>query len=241
MSISLSALIITLIVLFFAAFTKAVLGFGEALLAIPLLTFVVGIQIATPLIGLIGASMTVLLMARGWQQIDLAATRQLVLAALAGVPAGIIGLKRLPSEWAVAVLGILLILFGLYNLYKPALTPVSGDHWAYLFGFLSGLFGGAYTMAGPPIIVYGAMRRWPPEQFRGTVQSFFLPVSVMILIGHASAGLWTRDVIGLFVLSLPVLLAAFWIGNRLSDHLPTQLFERAIYIALIVLGVMLLI
>ena len=154
---------------------------------------------------------------------------------------GIVGLKRLPSEWIAALLGIVLILIGLYNLYQPTLRSLHDSRWAYLFGFLAGLLGGAYTIAGPPIIVYGAMRRWSPEQFRSTMQSFFFPVSAMIVIGHASVGLWTSDVLGVFGLSLPVLLLAFWTGNRLSERLPTALFERLVYGALIILGVMLII
>ena len=134
----------------------------------------------------------------------------------------------------------MLILTGLYYLTRPTLAALHGAYWTYFFGFLSGVLGGAYNMASPPVIVYGAMRRWEPDQFRVTLQSFFLPVSLMILISHASAGLWTRWVLQLFVLSIPVVLLAYWLGDRMSRTMATQHFERLVYLGLVILGVTLL-
>lgn len=226
----------TLLILFLAAFIKATLGFGESLVAIPLLTMVTGVQMATPLISLIAATITLLMMMRGWQRIDFGATWRLTLAAAVGVPIGIFGLSRFPSIWLVVGLGVMLILTGLFYLTKPTLPPIKDPRWAFFFGFLTGTFGGAYSMASPPVLVYSAMRRWEPEQFRITIQGFFLPLSAMILIGHAAAGLWTPQVLGLYAISWPIMLVAFWVGNRVSEGLDAQRFERIVYMSLIVLG-----
>ena len=84
------------------------------------------------------------------------------------------------------------------------------------------------------------MRRWSPEQFRVMLQGFFLPVSLMILISHAGAGLWTRQVLGLFALSIPAMAAAYWLGSYFNRTMSTRNFERILYGGLVVLGVMLL-
>ena len=227
---------LTLLILFGAAFIKSLVGFGESLIAIPLLTLILGIQVAAPLVSLMAASVTILLLAQGWQRIDLRETWQLILAAMIGVPIGVWGLRSLPAELLTTALGVLLILTGLYYLMRPAVAALHGAYWAYLFGFLSGVLGGAYNMASPPIIVYGAARRWDPERFRVTLQSFFLIVSLMILVGHASAGFWTREVLSLFGLSIPVVLLAYGLGNRVHRNMATQQFERLVYIGLVVLG-----
>lgn len=234
-------LITTLLILFGAALVKATLGFGESLLAIPLLTLVLGVQTATPLVSLLAATVTLLMLLRNWRQIDLAATWRLIMAALVGVPLGVWGLKTLPSAWVTTALGILLILVGLYNLTRPKLLALQGHHWSYLFGFLAGLFGGAYNMASPPMIIYGAVRGWSPEQFRVTLQSFFLPISILVLLGHATAGLWTAPVLRLYLLAWPVMVVAFWVGSRLNAWIDPSRFGRLLYSALIVLGVLLLV
>lgn len=231
----------TLAVLFVAALIKSTFGFGESLVAIPLLTLVLGIQTAAPLVSLMAATITAVIVAQNWQRMDFRATRQLILAAAIGVPVGVWGLRTLPESWLRIGLGLLLIFIGLYYLTKPTLAALNGDHWAYLFGFLAGLFGGAYNMASPPVVVYGAMRRWSPEHFRVMLQGFFLPVSLLILVGQAGAGLWTRQVLGLFALSIPVMAAAYWLGSYLNRTMSTQRFDRFLYGGLVVLGIMLLV
>jgi uncharacterized membrane protein YfcA len=233
--------VVCLAILFVAALTKATLGFGESLLAIPSLTLFLGVQVAAPLVSLVAASVTLMMIVKSWREIELRTTWRLVLAAILGVPVGVWGLKLLPAAWVTAALGILVILVGLYYLVRPTIAGLKGAHWTYLFGFLSGLLGGAYNMASPPMIVYGASRRWSPEQFRVTLQSFFLPISAMILVSHASAGLWTKQVLHLYLISLPVMSIAFWLGNRLSQRIEARSFERLVYVALIVLGIMLLV
>jgi uncharacterized membrane protein YfcA len=238
---SISLIVVALAVLFIAALTKSVLGFGESLVAIPLLTLLIGIQVATPLASLIASSVTLLLIARNWRQIDFAATWRLTLAAVVSVPIGVLGLKRLPEAWTTTALGLFLILIGLFYLSRPTLRARTGKAWMYVFGAWSGVLAGAYNIGGPPIMIYGTIRHWPPTQFRATLQGYFFWVNLMLLASHASAGLWTPQVLQLFALSIPVMLVAFWLGNRIGDRLPTATFERILYMALIVLGVMLII
>lgn len=230
-----------LAILFLAALTKATLGFGESLLAIPLLTLVIGVQSAAPLVSLIAATVTLLLLVRNWQQIDFGATGRLLTAAVLGVPVGVWGLVALPQAWVTFALGVVLIGVGAYNLWQPTLRGLHDQRWSYLFGFLAGVLGGAYNMASPPVLVYGAIRRWPPEQFRVTMQGFFLPVSALILISQAGAGLWTREVLQRYALAWPIMLIAFWLGNRFATRVAPQTLGRLLYSALIVLGVALLV
>jgi uncharacterized membrane protein YfcA len=234
-------LTLVLAILFLAALTKATLGFGESLLAIPLLTLIVGIQTAAPLVSLLAATVTLLLLVRNWQQIDFTTTWRLLVAAVVGVPVGVWGLTALPATWIARLLGLLLVLVGSYNLWQPKMRGLQDRRWPYLFGFLAGLLGGAYNMASPPVLIYGAARRWPPAQFRVTMQGFFLPISGLILIGHAGAGLWTREVLQLYAMAWPIMLVAFWLGNRFAQRVEPQRLGRLLYGALVVLGMVLLI
>ena len=230
-----------LLILFIAAFTKATLGFGESLLAMPLLTLAVGIKTATPLVGLVAASLTLLLLYRGWQQIDFRAAWRVMLSAVLGIPLGVWGLRVLPSHWITLGLGIVLILVGTYNLFRSNITIGIGPGWAYVFGFLGGILGGAYNTGGPPIVMYAGLRRWPAGQFQATLQGCFLPLSILTLISQGVAGLWTESVWMVFGISLPVVLLAFWLGRRMSKQLSGQHFERLVYIGLLALGTMLVV
>jgi uncharacterized membrane protein YfcA len=95
-------------------------------------------------------------------------------------------------------------------------------------------------MNGPPVVAYGALRRWPVQRFRATLQSYFLPSSVMIAAGHAIAGLWNREVLLYSVIALPATLAGVALGGRLAGRLRAERFDLTISILLVVLGAVLI-
>ncbi len=239
--LNLDILLLILAILFLATFIKSVLGFGESLLAIPLLTMVVGIQLAATLVSLIVAGVTVLMILRNWRTIDIRATWQLTLSAIIGVPIGVWILKVIPERPITLVLGIILMLVGLYYLFRPQFQAIQGTPITIIFGLMSGILGGAYNMAGAPIIVYGAMQRWQSEDFRGTLQSYFIVVSLVILLNYAISGLLTSQVIQIAIISLPIMLLSFALGTYLAEHLPRQVFEKMLYVMLILLGLNLII
>jgi uncharacterized membrane protein YfcA len=114
------------------------------------------------------------------------------------------------------------------------------DKWAYVFGFSAGVLGGAYGMNGPPLVVYGSLRRWTPERFRATLQAYFLPASLLGMCGYWAAGLWTPAVSRLYLLSLPAVLAATFLGRRINRRMHAPLFLAYIHMGLIIIGAVLL-
>ncbi len=227
--------------LFLGAVTKVVLGFGDVLVAIPLLTLAVGLQTAAPVSMLMAFSVSCFMLIKHWHNVEFNAVWRLLLAAVIGIPLGVWGLKQLPEVWLTTFLGILLIIIGLYYLRRPTLPARNETYWTYLFGFLAGLLGGAYNIAGPPLLIHGTLRRWSPEQFRSNLQGFFIVLDAVIIISHISAGLWTPTVLQLYAFALPAIALSFWVGNRINTHIPVPLFERILYIALVVMGVLLLV
>jgi hypothetical protein len=112
---------------------------------------------------------------------------------------------------------------------------------AYLFGFIAGILGGAYNTNGPPIVMYGTLQRWSPERFRATLQGYFVPTGLLILLGHGAAGLWTPQVFWLFGCSFPLIMLGVFLGGRLNQAIPKARFERVLYFFLIGIGILLMV
>jgi len=239
MSFNLTILVLT--ILFFSTLTRSTFGFGDALLAMPLLTLFIDVKIATPLVQLIASIIALVIVGQSWRSVDLRVTWRLIVSSAAGVPVGLLMLKSAPEGVIIGLLAALLISYGLFNLTRPRLPQLANHNWAYGFGFVAGILGGVYNTNGPPVIIYGTLRKWSPERFRATLQGYFLPTGMFIVLGHALAGLWTRQVWQLFGLSLPLVLAAVFWGGRLNRHIPPHRFDRLIYAILVGLGLILLI
>ena len=226
-------------IFFFSTLVRSALGFGDALLAMPLLAVVIGMQWATPLVAFGASTIGLIILLKNWRSVDFRSAWRLILASLLGIPFGLWLLKDAPEYLVKIVLGVLLILFGLYNLFKPQLPEIRNEKSAYLFGFIAGILGGAYNTNGPPVVIYGTLCHWNPERFRATLQCYFFPTGLMILIGHGLAGLWTPAVLRLYACALPGILFGIWLGGRVNSSIPSGQFNRLIYIFLILVGVFL--
>ena len=72
----------------------------------PLLTLVVGIEVATPLYGLVGWTTAVMVMSTSWRAAKLQLVWRFILATLVGIPLGVLLVRTLPAEVLVKGLGL---------------------------------------------------------------------------------------------------------------------------------------
>ena len=227
-----------LAVVFVATLIRSTFGFGEALVAVPLLALRLPLCVAAPLAVLVSVGMASVIALQDWRHIHLRSAGRLILAALPGIPIGVLLLAKGNEHVIKLILGVVIIGFSLYSLVNRGTLYLQDDHGGWLFGcgFLSGVLGGAYGMNGPPLAVYGALRRWSPQQFRATLQAYFLVASLAGLIGYASLGLWTGTITRYFFVSLPALVIAILLGRAVNLRMKHHGFLRLVYVGLIAIG-----
>ena len=227
--------------IFVAAFVRSALGFGDAVVAMPLLAMAVGLRTATPLVAFMGPTISLLILARDWRKVEFKTAGRLIVATLLGIPVGVYGLARLPETPLKIALGLVIVLYGLFGLIKPgARLEREKAQFPWLVGWTAGVLGGAYNTNGPPIVAYGMLRGWPPESFRATLQGYFLPTGLAILAGHGLAGLWTGTVLRSYLYSLPAIVLGVLLGGLLNKKLTQAIFAKLVYASLTVMGAVML-
>ena len=233
--------IIVLPIIFIATLTRSTFGFGDAMVGMPLLTMVIGLSTATPLVGLMGITASATILIKHWRDVHFKSVWPLIVYTLIGIPIGILLLKGLYENVMKSVLAFVIIIFSLYKIFKPKLFALANDKLACVFGLCAGILGGAYNTNGPPVVIYGTLRQWDPEKFRATLQGYFLPTGSLIAIGHCVGGFWTKTVLLNYLISLPVILIAILLGGMLNRRIPKAKFDNYVYIFLVILGTCLLI
>jgi len=228
--------LLVVVVFFNATLLRSALGFGEALIAVPLLAFVLPVKVAAPVAVLISITVAAVVVAQDWRHVHVRSAVRLVLSTLVGIPFGLLLLRSVSEPVAKAVLGVLVAVFAMSALRSRGLYELTDDRLAWLFGVSAGVLGGAYGMNGPPLVVYGALRRWSPEHFRATLQGYFLPASVIGMVGYWAAGLWTPAVSRYYLLSLPTALLAIGLGRVLNRRINARRFFVYVHAGLIVSG-----
>jgi uncharacterized protein len=232
-----------LCILFIATVIRSAFGFGEGLIAVPLLAFLIPLRVAAPLAVLVSITVAGIVVAQDWKKIHLRPAGWLVLFSLFGIPFGLLLLLSRHQRMVKGALAVIIILFAVYSLFGRTRLELRRDSRAGLFasGFCAGVLGGAYGMNGPPLVIYGALRRWSAQHFRATLQGYFLPASVIGMAGYWFAGLWTHAVTQLYLLSLPVTIAGVFLGRAINHRLRGESFFKYLYLGLAAIGGLLLI
>ena len=243
-------IIAVLAVLLTAMVLRAVFGFGDAMFAIPLLAALVGLERGAPVLALSGTVMAVLLLRERPSLVDGGAVLRLLLGAAAGTPLGILVLVAVPEVWGHRILGALVLGFGLWALAKEhrarqaktegeSPTPVTSEETAtepgplrrwlrdLPFGLIAGVTSAAFDIAGPSLLAYAVVRSWSDDALRINLQAVFLPLGIFTIAGHGVAGLWTREVLMLAAMGLPVMLLGYFVGGKLRVVVRARFGENA--------------
>ena len=233
-----STTIYVLLVIFLATLIRSAFGFGEALVAVPLLALRLPVNIAAPLAVLVSITIAAVIVAQDWRRIHMRSTVWLVLATLFGIPLGLLLLTHGNHRGVKAVLAAIIIAFSGYALIwrKPPELHSDSRVWLLGCGFCAGVLGGAYGMNGPPLAIYGGMRRWSAQHFRATLQGYFLPASLIGMAGYWAAGLWVSTVTRYYLFSLPLVVPGILLGRLINHRLQGDTFLKYVHVGLLLTG-----
>lgn len=234
-------LFLVFVIVFFAIFTQSVTGFGLALVSMPLLTALLGIQTAAPLVALFGIVAEVILLFYYRHAFNLKVVWRLAVASIIGIPLGVWALQYVDEKIVLIVLGLVVGGYALYALLNLRLPAIKQPIWAYSVGFVAGILGGAYNTSGPPVIVYGNCRQWPPAEFKSNLQGFFLLNGALIVTTHVLANNFTADVWRNSLAAFPAMAAGIVAGLFLSNRISAPVFRKIVLWLLLILGIWLIV
>jgi uncharacterized protein len=111
-------------------------------------------------------------------------------------------------------------------------------------GFLSGIFGGAVSIPGPPMLIYGAFLMetdyWKPEQMKAIFTSFFA-TNLLYRIGALTVtGQMTTEILVEALAIIPAVLVGSWLGIKLFDRIPREVFRWFVVVFIFALGLLLI-
>ena len=238
--LSTGALIAVVCLMFMYTFVGVVAGFGGALTTMPLITMLIPVRVAAPISVTVGTATAVYAAVIDRKSVDWKSAITLIISSFVGIPLGLYVLKHAPDYMMKGGLGVFLIIYSVYCLVGPKLPKVDKSWLPYPFGLVAGALGAAFSTNGPPVVIYGTLRDLAPSAFRGTLNAFFAANNVAIIFGMLTTGIMTSSIIKIVMLSVPVMLAGWLIGNWVHKRIPKEKFQKLVFALLIFSGVMLL-
>jgi uncharacterized membrane protein YfcA len=221
-------------------FIFGVSGFGAALLTVPFLSHVWPVQFVLPVTALLDVTAALVLGVQGREKAERSELKRMIPLAFLGALVGATLLVKMPREAAMASLGAVAVLYGLYSIHAGAPTRKVTRAWAMPTGFIGGLSGAMFGIGAPPYLVYLSRRIDDKTVLRATVATMVIFSVGSRLLFFIVAGLvMTRQALTAVAL-LPFMFAGLWLGSRAHMKLSREQFNRFIAVLVIVTGASLL-
>ena len=159
-----------------------------------------------------------------------------------GIPAGTALLTSVDASTLRLVIGVLLLVYSLYSLIRPALKPFRTSLPVDLgIGIANGLVAGLTGLGGIVVTVWCQLRGGKKDELRAIFQPVLFATFAMTTISFAIAGAITIEALKLYALAFPALIAGIWSGFGLYGKLDDAAFRKVILVLLFASGVALIV
>jgi len=160
-----------------------------------------------------------------------------------GVPVGVTILTWADPAHVRVGVGVFLVLYSLYALFRPAIGPFEATGAAVdaAVGFLNGALGGITGLAGILVTIWCGLRGWPKDVQRAVFQPVAVVTFLMSALWIGAKGALTADTFKLFLIGLPALFAGTWLGLKLFGRLDEAAFRKIVLVLLLASGAVLIV
>jgi uncharacterized protein len=166
----------------------------------------------------------------------------LILGTTIGIPAGVTLLTYLNPVYLRFVVGVLLVLYTIYGLARPAFKPIKIGIPADIgIGVVNGLVGGLTGLGGVISTISCQWRGWSRDVQRAVFQPVLFAAFVVISISMVATGAVTAETLKLYALGLPFMFAGLWSGFKLYGKIDDEIFRKAVLILLLLAGLSLIV
>jgi uncharacterized membrane protein YfcA len=160
-----------------------------------------------------------------------------IIGGVIGVPIGTFLLTYLNPAYLRTGVGVLLVIYGTYGLAQPRLTPLRANRLIDTgVGLANGVLAGLTGLPGFIITVWCQLRGWKRDVQRAIFQPVILAALAANLVSLGIAGAITANILRLYLIGLPAMLAGIWAGFELYGKLDEAAFRKVMMLLLLLAG-----
>lgn len=233
--ITLWSFIAVAVVVLATACTQAVVGFGFALLTVPILMQIVGLQRAVILASLIGTANNVFQYRDLKHNQDRQQVKRFLLASCVGAPFGLIAFIYANQQVLKILLGIG-VLFGVLLLARGRDLTHAHVSLDWSMGVISGFLLTSTSTNGPPLVFAMQARKSDPQVFRSTLNMVFLVSGIYGLVLFAAFGEIALSDIWISLALLPSMIVGVYAGRFIRNRVDSNRFRLLVLMLLALAG-----
>ena len=230
---SISDIVVISVVTALASFTIALTGFGFGLISMSIYPNFMRVDQAAALVGILALIIVAVSLMPIRRYIRVSLLWPLIVGATVGVPIGVFLLVQLDERLLRIGLGAtILVTLGADMLRKRTKERKKSTAFAILAGVVSGAFGGAFSVSGPPVVLYLSSIVKHKYELKANLLFYFLFVAVLRLPAFLFSGVLTMTVLRIsLIVAIPLILGIV-IGSIAFKRLEQERFRIGVRILL---------
>jgi uncharacterized membrane protein YfcA len=222
---------------FVGGFMRGFVGFGAALVIVPVLSLAYGPRLAVTAMTVIGIPTLFQLLPEAVRTAERPIVVPIALAILLAAPLGTLILVSINPVLMKIVISVLVVTMVAMLARGWRLEGEAGRPILIGAGVAGGLIQGSAGIGGPPVVAVMLSRPGTPTQQRGNVLAVMTVVSLSTLLPQWYFGLFTREVVVTGLLLVPVYGGAILAGSRYFASSGQRYFRNAALVMLGLIGV----
>lgn len=220
---------------------RGITGFGSGLIAVPLLALFLPLQFVVPLVLLLDFTASLVLGGLHFRRVKWDEIGILIPFSVVGVALGTSLLVSLPQAPMLLALAGFVFIFAVRSLLNLHGDKPASRGWALPASLTGGTVGGLFGTGGPPYVIYLTHRIRDKSDLRATLSALFFAEGLTRIASFLVAGLLvTVKVWVAYLVALPVVLGALYVGGRAHIGLAPPQMTRLVGVLLLVASLSLL-
>ena len=231
-----------LIAIFFSSAVYGIIGFGDALVLLPIITPIIGVKNGVILVNIWGTLTSFLNFIKYRKYLDKGYYIRFVSL---GVPATIFGtflIVEIGTEWIELMFGIFILGYSIFKLYQysKSKNEIEGEirldtksPVIYFGGFTYGFLTALISAAGPVNVALLERTGHYRESFIENFGAIGFTLSMARNPFYFVIGIFPYELLLVFLLGFPIIFIGIKIGQKITPKIPIRTFQVIIFCFLI--------
>lgn len=223
------------IVVFLMHIMETIAGFGSTSIGIPILALAIGTEKSLLLLSAAGLALCLIVLSTQYKKIQYKELFIILACIVPIMPVGYLLYAKLrTTEWILRlIMGTFITIISAREIWRRIVRKDNSDPPRWLIYSSLGvgaIVQGMLSIGGALINVYALTRIKDKSEFRATMVVVWLVTNIIslmfrVFVLHAyTAAMWTA-----VLYSLPLIGAAYYLGNKLHNRIPNERFANVVY------------
>ena len=234
-----------LIPIFFSSMVYGIIGFGDALVLIPIISPFIGIKNSVILVNIWGVFPALLNFIKYREFIDKKYFYRFISLGIPGTIIGTLMIISFRTEWIELIFGIFVFIYSSIKLIQyikksneivSEVKIKSSSSLIYLGGFSYGILTGLISAAGPLNVALLERTGHYKESFIENFAAIGTVLSLSRIPFYFIGELFPLDLLLVFLLAFPVIYVGTKFGHRITPKIPLKLFQILVFCFLLIVS-----